>query len=612
MNADNNNEAVRRVAADPSCPVALSPCPTAPFLIRLHQDQRGAISVLSVFAIFLFTILLVLIVNVGRQIDDKLRMQNAADAVAYSGATVIARGMNAIAFSNHLECETFALVAYMREGRDRKSEKFIPEILDAWMAVGNKFASGTGNQPLSQKFKLMGQQIVQKVPIERMMVQEFSQMAFVESQMTLPLFEYILAGPDFPNSNGIPDRSPEGGFIPRFQRAVLQTVPHIASVASDELATRYGTTTKAQHRNQDLRGLLWATNVTAVGTRDESAALTRTLPMIDPSRFGMDLAQVGESVPPNCPTCYTCSECISRKIRSRLAQQYLNNWITHWMSPYFEYPDNGTPRYGATSAKMSNYINFWRVYTCANLKALLDEYPHTNLPFTMRDAPTRPYNGGPPMNAQLTAPWDFDGCVQTPQHPERPCAPANPITPQMLEGSYNFVSVVYWPFQKPMFPGLFKNPMERDNNTYATAFAQAAVFPPRGRFSRVNAPTNWPENAPWVHLYPCPPNGMCVGYLYDLAPGSWERHTFSNTNPSHIEVTWHLPPFAMNTRWEQFGQWDAFNQNWTVKLVPATAANVPTILSQHPGSYLNGALMGYKPPNLQNIPLQQFHLVNTH
>src|SRR5262245_29828876 len=119
-------------------------------LSRMHRDQRGAISVLSVFAIFMFTILLVLIVNVGRQIDDKLRMQNAADAVAYSGATVIARGMNAIAFSNHLECETFALVAYMREGRDRKSEKFIPEILDAWMAVGNQFATGTGTQANSQ------------------------------------------------------------------------------------------------------------------------------------------------------------------------------------------------------------------------------------------------------------------------------------------------------------------------------------------------------------------------------------------------------------------------------------------------------------------------------
>ena len=108
------------------------------FSRRIHRDQRGAIAPLSVFAIFMFTILLVQIVNVGRQIDDKLRMQNAADASAYSGATVLARGMNALAFSNHMLCETFALVAYMREGRDRKSEQFVPEILDAWEAAGTK------------------------------------------------------------------------------------------------------------------------------------------------------------------------------------------------------------------------------------------------------------------------------------------------------------------------------------------------------------------------------------------------------------------------------------------------------------------------------------------
>lgn len=580
-----------------------------PHLGRLHRDERGAISLLSVFAIFMFTILLVLIVNVGRQIDDKVRMQNAADACAYSGASVIARGMNAIAFSNHLECETFALVAYMREGRDRKSEKYIPEILDAWNAAGNKFAQGTGTQPLSQKFKKMGQAIVEKVPIERQMVQQFAQMAFLESKLTLPLFEYILAGPDFENSGMIPDRSPEGGFIPRFQRAVLRIVPVIAGVATDEIAQRYGARTKSQHQNQDLRALLWATNVSVVGTRDESAALTRTLPIIDSSRYGTDLAQVGEMVVPDCPECETCSECISRKIRHQRAHQYLNDWIVLWMSPYFEYPDNGTPDYGATSAKMSNYINFWRVYTCANLNSLLEkEYPHTNLPFVMRDAPTRPYNTPPPPNSNMTTPFDFDGCVRVDGHWDRPCAPANPITQQMLEETYHFVATVYWPYQKPMFPGLFKNPLERDAKSYAMAYAQAGVFPPRGRFSRMHRA----ENAPWVHLYPCPPNGTCCSNLYDTAPGSWDQYTLSNTNPSDLQVSWYLPTFAYNTRWEQFGQWDSFNQNWTAKLVPSTAANLPAILSQHPGSYMNGALSGYQPPNLQNIPVSQFHLVNTH
>jgi Putative Flp pilus-assembly TadE/G-like len=583
------------------------------FLSGVHSDQRGAISVLSVFAIFLFTILLVLIVNVGRQIDDKLRMQNAADAAAYSGATVIARGMNAIAFSNHMLCETFALVAYMREGRDRKSEKFIPEILDAWTNVGNAFANGTGMQSMSQKFMLMGQAIVKKVPVERRMVQEFGEMTFHESRITLPLFEYILAGPDFENSEGIPDRSPLGGFIPRFQRAVLQTIPYIASVATDEIATRYGAKVITQHPNQlgqpqNLRGLLWSTSVAVVGSQNELNALTRTLPVLDPSRTGHDVSQIGDVPAAGCPTCYSCMECISRKKREQRARQYLELWIRQWMSPYFEYPDNGTPSYGASSAKMSNFINFWRVFACANLTQLLNnEYPLTNLPFVLRDPPAFP-----------------DGCVAItdptdPNYPGGPCPPPQPLTQQTLEKNYNFVAAVYWPTQKPMFPGLFQNPLARDSKTYAMTFAQASILIPRGRFSRLNPQ----ENSPWVHLYPCPPNGMCCANLYDRSPGSWDRYTLSNTNPQILlacpedpnarqPYNCSVPYYAYQARWERFGQWDSFNQNWTVKLVPATAANLTTIISQHPAGHLGGALQSYQAPSLQNIPLQQFHLVNTH
>ncbi|MBC8117431.1 MAG: hypothetical protein H7062_23790 [Candidatus Saccharimonas sp.] len=73
-----------------------------------------------------------------------------------------------------------------------------------------------------------------------------------------------------------------------------------------------------------------------------------------------------------------------------------------------------------------------------------------------------------------------------------------------------------------------------------------------------------------------------------------------------------LPWFAYEARWERFGQWDMFNQNWTAKLVPATATNVSTIVSQHPANYLDGALQNYQPPPLQNVSQQDFHLVNGH
>src|SRR5262249_22183589 len=87
-------------------------------LRALPRDERGTISIMSVVTIFSLTLVLGMVINAGRQVDEKIRLQNAADAAAYSGGAVMARGLNALAFSNHLEAEVFALVAYMRAGRD--------------------------------------------------------------------------------------------------------------------------------------------------------------------------------------------------------------------------------------------------------------------------------------------------------------------------------------------------------------------------------------------------------------------------------------------------------------------------------------------------------------
>src|SRR6056297_1039912 len=84
------------------------------FAVRLHRDERGVLSAMGVITIFMLTLLLGMIFNMGKQIDEKLRMQNAADAAAYSGTRTLTRGMNAISYSNHLLCEVFAITAYMR------------------------------------------------------------------------------------------------------------------------------------------------------------------------------------------------------------------------------------------------------------------------------------------------------------------------------------------------------------------------------------------------------------------------------------------------------------------------------------------------------------------
>lgn len=512
----------------------------------LHRDERGVISVLSVFAIFLFTILLMLLVNTGRQIDDKLRMQNAADAAAYSGGVCIARGMNAIAFSNHLLCEVFALTAYMREARDRNSDQFVPPILAAWNQVGERFSSGTS----TPKFQQMGQEIVKKVPIEQQMADAFSEMAYHQARITLPHFEYILSGPDFDDPPLVAGQvSPLGGFIPRFQRAVIQTTPQLAQTATDEIARRYGTRTQSLHANTQLMGVLWTTAVEQVGQTDEGDYRTRTLPAVDPSPTGSDSSMLGGGGGANCYYCLAAAE------RRRLANQYLNDWITLWQSPYFEFPHNAVVQNGADTAKMSNYTNLFRIFACGQLNSLLDiEYRDVNLPHMLREIRRGNCEGVLGPNC-----WSDQG---------GPCNPDQPNDQAVLEQDYTFVSGAYWPPMKPLFPGLFSNPLERDNQAYAMTFAQTHLYIPRARYAC----------CPWATPYTC----------YDQ---------FGNPYTCWVDHYDNWPR-----------RWDLFNQNWTVKLVPATATYIGPILATHPG----GTVQSYRAPNLGSINDSDLRAINFH
>src|SRR5208337_3984656 len=110
-------------------------------IVRLHRDERGSMSIVSVFAVMFLIMLLGMVMNVGRHVDGKLRMQNAADAAAYSGGVVLARGMNTLAFTNHMLCDVFAVTAILREARDQNSASYTPSILAAWSKVAPIFSS---------------------------------------------------------------------------------------------------------------------------------------------------------------------------------------------------------------------------------------------------------------------------------------------------------------------------------------------------------------------------------------------------------------------------------------------------------------------------------------
>lgn len=227
-------------------------------LAGLHGDERGTISILTVATIIGLMMLMGMVLNAARHYDDKVKMQNAADAATYSGGVVLARGMNAISFSNHLLCDVFALTAFMRESRDRNAEALVPEILDAWAKIGPIFQRSE-----FPKFGRLGSAISAKVPLEREAVRSYGEMSALTAQFVLPVFEYVL----------------QERLIPEFQRSVVRTLPNVSQQATTEVARRHG----IRQPKRPQVGILWRTMGQPVGFPDEMDPNIRTLPAVDPS-----------------------------------------------------------------------------------------------------------------------------------------------------------------------------------------------------------------------------------------------------------------------------------------------------------------------------------------
>lgn len=309
------------------------------WLTRLHRGEEGTITILSVFALLLLTMLLGMVMNVGRQVDGKIRLQNAADSAAYSGGVVITRGLNTLAFSNHLLCDVLAMTAYMREARDRNAEKHTSEILDAWNKAGQTLAGSR-----YPKFAALGQAIQQKTIHEREIVRTFGEWGAASSALSLPLLEQILSE----------------HAIPEYERAVVAAFPDIAQRATMEAARRNGV---PDYRRGPLLGVLWRTNVVPVGGDGE--AIESTLPAVDPS-LSVNATYLNRA----------------RTGRAETAQHYLDDWnrVTLAALRYHR------AAWQYNTGWMSQFYQLWCNYTCGQLDKLLnEEFPQTNLPFVLRD-----------------------------------------------------------------------------------------------------------------------------------------------------------------------------------------------------------------------------------
>ncbi len=523
---------------------------------RVHNDERGTISIVTVFALLMFTMLLVMIVNVGIHIDDKLKMQNAADAATYSGGTVLARGMNGLAFSNHLLGDVFAMTAFLRESRDRNAESLIPPVLAAWRTTGE-----TLSRSEFQRFRDLGLAIVAKVPLEQEAVTSFGELSAGASTLTLPVFEHILK-----------DR-----LIGRFQRHLMLLTPELSQAVTNEVARRHGllgsssSSSPLQARDQEQRGpqmgLLWRTTVMPVSLGDEMTPQTRTLPVIDPDPLEMDYSRINDAE-------VYLQHAIEQ--RRRLAKRYLADWNSDRL------------RLFQRRGKMSMFFSFWRMATCAHLEDLLTvEYPLTNLPMMMRRADDGREVEGIIQQAEQSIP----GLTLNRSNDDH-----HTLLMDLLRGSmdvndfvdrnFQFVGVVSRKHRRETGPGMFRNPLSVSSD--AQTFAQVMLFVPRPR--RVLAQPGGPP----VEAYGGTLGADAGGAQAPPVPGSGGA-----------------PIDPLFERWVSEGwptHWDLLNQNWMVQLVPATTTNLPRILETNAG----GEFAQFRPPSYAGVGSRQLKQINTH
>ena len=588
--------------------IALSSNFTRRFAARfaaLPRDERGTISIMSVITIFVLAVVLGMVVNAGRQVDEKIRMQNAADAATYSGAVVVARGYNALAFANHVEAEVFALTAYHRTGanmsgipRDPQATQnltlFIQmesQILAAWNQVGTIFA--TSKFP---KFSALGQAIKDKVPLEQKLVNDFLPMTNLQANLVLPVFESILGSPG----------DPLGGAISRFKRSVVLTTPQAAQSVAAEIARMHGNMTtqgkssglEKLHGGQPLTAVLWRTNGTPISLGNEQDPLQRTLPVFDPSPTGPDAAAYSQDY-------YELAKCQ----RQRWASDLLSLWNTYLLDPFYRgYPlYNRFPPYnvlpgGASAAKASSLFQIWGNYSCAQLTTLLGQYPATNLPYVYRMA-------GPMFNSGLQCqacpkplhPDEFDcRCMEGFRNLQSQAPPVpgymqyvfqnmdplqNPQQPSYLEQYHLFVGVAYWPRMQQTSPVFYRYPMSIDS----MAYAQASVFIPKRRYLLYDQYSR----GPWLHPSSLDQFGnQLYANNYDNWPQYWDPWTA--THP-------------INLQWIPI--WSIENQNWMAKLVPATSDSIPIVLQS---SQSQQFAPNVRVPNLGGVSASDLRKINTH
>ena len=374
----------------------------------LHHDQRGSISIASVFAFLFLTMLMGLVINTGLHVDRKVKIQNAADAATYSGSTIVARSMNTLTFTNYLLCDVFAMTAFLREARDRNAESLTIPVLDQWDEVALEFDSAG-----VPKFEQLTAGIPLKTDLERALLLAIGDYHAAVAEQLLPVCEEILASE----------------AIPEFQRALADTTPQLANLAANEIANRHGPAGSGVGSDLPMNALMWRTDAMPFGT--ETLDGLYQIPVADPVNDQTEFSSTYFEWSRNGR--YDISFSFLRTMNNIMLLP-LEAPLRRGRTDKFVPPEKffGGVGYHNGAAKLSQFATMWRGFTEANLHVLLEEeYPNSNLPFVIRES-------------------------RLSQNEE-------------VETDFMFVGVAYWaPFAETM-PGLFGTSSTTDQVAFAQA-----------------------------------------------------------------------------------------------------------------------------------------------
>ncbi len=123
-------------------------------LHRLHRDQSGQIVPLFIFAALTLVFVVIMVLNTGRQAEQRIEVQNAADAAVMTQASWIARSLNIISLNNTAITQAYATAVLATAWQQFK--KLMPG--NAYQRMARK------SMRMVRSLEAMNRQIVENFP----------------------------------------------------------------------------------------------------------------------------------------------------------------------------------------------------------------------------------------------------------------------------------------------------------------------------------------------------------------------------------------------------------------------------------------------------------------